>query len=139
LSLNKKAKKYTLWLIAMVTTSAFAYLHGGIAEFAFAYGLLLTIVAMVTKALYLPIIIHFLSNLITLILPHGWLFELNRIFIPVGAYESSLIVHYVMFTIVTLGYAALILSFKDKLLEMSRVLASKFTNHKPDNSGASAS
>lgn len=135
LAIKEKAKKYTLCIIAMVTMFVFAYLHAGIAEFAFAYGLLLTLIAVATKALYLPIIIHSLSNLFTLVLPNAWLFELNRIVIPADTDEFNLLVHYFIIAAVTLGYAALIFFFKGKLLDISRVLASKFANEKPDNSG----
>lgn len=138
LAIKEHAKKSTLWVIATISTSIFAYLHGGIAEFALAYGFLLTLIAMTTKSLYLPIIIHSLSNLLTLVLPHAWLFELNWAVIPNGAYASNLLAHYVMLVIVTLGYAVLIFSFKNNLVDISNVLAVKFANKKVDNSGSSA-
>ncbi|MGM0429562.1 MAG: CPBP family glutamic-type intramembrane protease [Pseudomonadota bacterium] len=128
-----------MWIIATVSTFAFAYLHSGIAEYAFAYGFLLTLIAMVTKSLYLPIIIHSLSNLFTLIFPNAWLFQLNLTVIPDGAYESSLLAHYVMLVIVTLGYAVLIFAFKNNLVDISRLLAVKFANKKNENSGSPAS
>lgn len=139
LAIKEKAKRHTLWIVGIVSTFIFAYLHGGIAEFAFAYGLLLALIAFLTKALYLPIIIHSLSNLFTFILPNAWLFQLNSAFIPEGGNESNLLIHYVILVMVTLSYAVFIFSFKNNLVDISKVLAEKFANKKRYNSGSSVS
>lgn len=128
LAVKEKAKPRTLWVVGIISTLVFAYLHGGIAEFAFAYGLLLALIAYFTKALYLPIIVHSLSNLLTLILPHAWLFELNQAFMPVSGYEWNLLIHYGILALITVCYAALIVYFNRNLADMSKVLAAKIAN-----------
>jgi membrane protease YdiL (CAAX protease family) len=130
LAIKEKAKPQTLWVVGIISTLIFAYLHGGIAEFAFAYGVLLALIAYLTKALYLPIIVHSLSNLLTLVLPHAWLFELNQTLIPVAGQEWNLLLHYVTLALVTICYAVLIVYFKRNLAEMSKVLAAKIGNKK---------
>ena len=130
LAVKEKAKPRTLWIVGIISTLIFAYLHGGIAEFAFSYGLLLALIAYLTKALYLPIIVHSLSNLLTLVLPHAWLFELNQTFISVSDREWNLLLHYVILALVTLCYAVLIVYFKSNLANISKVLAAKIGNKK---------
>lgn len=130
LAVKEKAKPRTLWIVGIISTLIFAYLHGGIAEFAFSYGLLLALIAYLTKALYLPIIVHSLSNLLTLVLPHAWLFELNQTFISVSDREWNLLLHYVILALVTLCYAVLIVYFKRNLADISKVLAAKIANKK---------
>jgi len=70
------------------------------------------------------------ASLLTLILPHAWLFELNQAFMPVSGYEWNLLIHYGILALITVCYAALIVYFKSNLANISKVLAAKIGNKK---------
>ncbi len=68
--LNGFLTKHTMWSSVIVTSVMFAIMHGSLRQFVYQIilGLILTLLAYVTKSVVYPIIMHFVNNLTVVIL-----------------------------------------------------------------------